>query len=156
LAADALKAKGLEITCVEVDHDLCEQLVRRGHHAVQTPAELDDDSVDRIYSLNVLEHIDDDIAALNALTPKLRRGGRCLIYVPAFPKLLSEIDRQVGHHRRYTGASLRSVIEDAGLRIERLAYADSPGFLGASPTASLGEAVEQSGAHRHSGVRHKG
>ncbi|MCM5572095.1 class I SAM-dependent methyltransferase [Burkholderiaceae bacterium FT117] len=128
LFAEALRARGHQVSCLEVDDELARGLADRGFRAVRSPDELADSSIDYLYSLNVLEHIDDEVAALSALMPKLRRGARCLIYVPAFPILYSAMDRLVGHHRRYTAGSLRAALEGAGLSVERVEYADCLGF----------------------------
>jgi len=149
LFADALRDRGHHVSCLEVDPELANRLGARGFRAVRSPGELDDDSIDYVYSLNVLEHIDDDVAALSALVPKLRSGGRCFVYVPAFPVLFSAMDRLVGHHRRYTATALARVLGGAGLRIEQVEYADSLGFpaslayriVGGSGTLNPGSVV---------------
>lgn len=128
LFADALRDRGRRVACLEVDAELASRLAGRGFDAVQSPSELADGSLDYVYSLNVLEHIDDDVAALSALKPKLRANARLLIYVPAFPILFSAMDRLVGHQRRYTAGSLRTALEKAGLIVEHVEYADSLGF----------------------------
>lgn len=128
LFAQALRDRGHRVSCLEADADLKNRLTEQDFEAVQFPSELADDSVDYLYSLNVLEHIDDDVAALTALIPKLRAGARLLVYVPAFPVLFSAMDRLVGHHRRYTSGSLRGLLEKVGLQVERIEYADSLGF----------------------------
>jgi SAM-dependent methyltransferase len=83
---------------------------------------------DGAYSLNVLEHIEDDAAALRSWVGALKPGGRIVLYVPAFPVLYSAMDRAVGHYRRYTRASLERVSQQAGLTVLRSGYADSLGF----------------------------
>jgi hypothetical protein len=88
-----------------------------------------DGSQDYIYALNVLEHIEDDRAALNRLYGKLKQGGSLLIYVPAFEILYSSMDRRVGHRRRYTRRGLEQLARNAGFRIVEARYADSLGFF---------------------------
>jgi SAM-dependent methyltransferase len=63
---------------------------------------------------NVLEHIEDDLAALSAVVGALAPGGELAVLVPAHPFLLNRLDRRFGHFRRYTRARLRSLIADAG------------------------------------------
>lgn len=128
LFAGMLRERGHRVSCLEVDPELAQGLARQGFETVRSPGEIADASVDFLYSLNVLEHIDDDVAAMTALVSKLRHGARCLVYVPAFPVLFSAMDRLVGHHRRYTAATLARVLESAGLRVGRIEYADSLGF----------------------------
>jgi SAM-dependent methyltransferase len=85
-------------------------------------------SIDCIYTLNVLEHIEDDLATIRALGERLVRGGRLVIYVPAFQSLYTSMDRKVGHVRRYRRADLRAKVETAGLTVLRSEYVDSLGF----------------------------
>jgi SAM-dependent methyltransferase len=68
----------------------------------------------------VLEHIEDDAAALAAMARALRPGGRLTVLVPAHPGLYGPLDRAYGHHRRYTRERLRGIVERAGLEVERL------------------------------------
>jgi hypothetical protein len=66
---------------------------------------------------NVLEHIEDDVAAVGTLGAALQPDGRLVLLVPAHPSLFSELDRAFGHYRRYTAASLTRIVDRAGLRI---------------------------------------
>lgn len=75
---------------------------------------------DLVCGFDVLEHIEDDGAALRALTPLLAPGGRLLLTVPAHPWLWSAHDAFLHHHRRYTAAGLRATLEAAGLEVLRL------------------------------------
>ena len=94
--------------------------------------------------VNVLEHIEDDVAALRRLRNSLEPGGRVILFVPALGALYSDFDAQVGHHRRYSRASLRRVLSAAELEPEVLHYVNSVGalawltvarVLGRAPTA---------------------
>lgn len=51
------------------------------------------------------------------------------IYVPAFMVLFSDLDRKVGHYRRYTKRGLIRKIEDCGLVVVKCEYVDSVGFF---------------------------
>lgn len=117
------------LLCVELDPHLRANLVRQGLSACADTAQVPADSIDAVYSLNVLEHISDDAAAAGELYRVLRPGGRLLIYVPAFELLYSAMDRKVGHLRRYQRQQLADLLMQAGFRLERIAYADSLGFL---------------------------
>jgi SAM-dependent methyltransferase len=79
-------------------------------------------SVDTIVSSNVLEHIADDFACLEAMFELLRPGGSVGLYVPARPELYGSLDRAVGRHRRYTRPELRKKLSRAGFDIERVHY----------------------------------
>jgi SAM-dependent methyltransferase len=73
-----------------------------------------------IASLDVVEHVEDDRAALKAMAERLVPGGRLLITVPAHPWMWSAHDEVNHHHRRYTRASLAAAIRDAGLTLEMM------------------------------------
>lgn len=69
---------------------------------------------DAVFLLDVLEHIDDDLAFLRAALRHLRSGGLLVINVPASMLLFSEYDRVAGHLRRYTTASLTTLLRQSG------------------------------------------
>src|SRR5271163_4610011 len=74
-------------------------------------------------SYNVLEHIEDHVAALRSMARLVRPGGRIVLIVPAFPFAMSPVDIATGHVRRYTKKSMRKALTDAGLVVEQLRYA---------------------------------
>ena len=80
---------------------------------------------DLIAVLDVVEHIEDDVAALKAMADCLAPGGKILIAVPAHAWLWSAHDVVNHHHRRYSKATLQSAIETAGLKPEKLGYFNS-------------------------------
>ena len=124
-----LRQLHLEVTAVEPDISIRHTLAANGVPAVGAMAELQGAAFDLIYSLNVLEHIEDDVGALRQLHASLRPAGQLLIYVPAFMILYTSMDAKVGHVRRYTSDTLRNAVRTAGFDIERIAYVDSLGFL---------------------------
>jgi SAM-dependent methyltransferase len=75
---------------------------------------------DLIALLDVLEHIEDDEAALRSIAKRLRPGGRILIAVPAHPWLWSSHDVANHHFRRYTRRTLGAVSRKAGLTLEMM------------------------------------
>jgi SAM-dependent methyltransferase len=127
--ANAFAAYGYRVCCVEPDEVLRQRLAAAGLAALSSAEQLADNSCDFIYSFNVLEHIADDAAAIQRLASALKSGGTLLIYVPAFQWLFSEMDRKVGHVRRYRRAGLKRLIEAGGLRVVSTRYADCLGFL---------------------------
>jgi SAM-dependent methyltransferase len=78
--------------------------------------------VDSIVSVNVLEHIHDDVGTLRAAHDILRPGGRLFIFVPAFQFLYGSLDRAFGHVRRYTKRSLVALLESQGYEIVASRY----------------------------------
>jgi SAM-dependent methyltransferase len=85
---------------------------------------------DSIVMVNVLEHIEDDGAALRKLREALRPGGRIILYVPAFMLLYSKFDREIGHYRRYKKAGLVELLRASGLRPIDARYVNSIGAPG--------------------------
>jgi ubiquinone/menaquinone biosynthesis C-methylase UbiE len=81
-------------------------------------------------SYNVLEHIEEDQAALSCMAKLVRPGGAVVIIVPAFPFAMSPVDVATGHVRRYTRLSLNHAMTRAGLRVEQIYYANALGLLG--------------------------
>lgn len=80
---------------------------------------------DLVAVLDVVEHIEDDVAALAAMATCLAPGGKILIAVPAHQWMWSAHDVVNHHHRRYSKKTLRTAIEAAGLKAEKLGYFNS-------------------------------
>lgn len=125
----ATQIKSHDLTCLEIDEELAQNCKDSGLCIVNDLNQIEENSIDFIYTLNVLEHIEDDKSSLSALKSKLRQGAKLFIYVPAFQILYSKFDEQVGHFRRYDKKSLTKLLTEIGFEIEHAKYADSIGFL---------------------------
>ncbi len=86
--------------------------------------------LDSVVYVNVLEHIEQDLAELKCAHATLRPGGSVCIFVPALNCLMSDFDRRIGHFRRYSARQLAALAAAAGLRVTTLRYVDLPGILG--------------------------
>ena len=84
---------------------------------------------DAAFLSNVLEHIEDDVAALDLIREALRPGGRVIVFSPAFDILYSRFDATVGHHHRYRREVLSARMRRAGLDVVEAKYVNSVGFL---------------------------
>ncbi len=84
---------------------------------------------DLVTALDVVEHMDDDLAGLREMRRVLRPGGRVLLFVPTFMFLWGLQDDVSNHRRRYRLPELRHVLEQAGFEIERTTYANITFFL---------------------------
>ena len=73
---------------------------------------------DCVVALDVLEHIEDDHAALREIARVTRPGGAFLFAVPAFPALWRHHDVMYGHFRRYRRADFVGRVRAAGLAVE--------------------------------------
>jgi glycosyltransferase involved in cell wall biosynthesis len=85
---------------------------------------------DTIVCLNVLEHIEDDVDALRNMHKLLKPKGRLVLYVPANPRLYCEIDRGVGHYRRYVERDLTGKMKQAGFRVSHARHHNILGAVG--------------------------
>jgi len=83
-----------------------------------------------IVCLNVLEHIEDDVACLANLRDRLQPGGRLLLYVPATPRIYTEVDRKLGHFRRYLKEDLVAKLRRSGFVVEHARYHHCVGAIG--------------------------
>jgi len=81
-----------------------------------------------LVAFNVLEHIPDHIGALRGAHTLLRPGAPVILFVPAFEFAMSRFDRQVGHVRRYTVASMRAAMAEGGLEDIEARYVNMPGL----------------------------
>jgi len=126
--ASALKEQGFRVICIEPDEHLCRILGGLDFECHPSLDLLGECSADFIYSLNVLEHIQDDEAATRALYRCLKPGGSLYLYVPAFNCLFTSMDRKVGHFRRYRMATLVPLLKKAGFAVRSARYVDSLGF----------------------------
>jgi glycosyltransferase involved in cell wall biosynthesis len=87
-------------------------------------------SLDTVVCSNVLEHVRDDDRALVAMREVLEPGGRVILVVPALRALYGEIDRAIGHHRRYTRAEVAEKLVRAGFVAEQVRYFNVIGVPG--------------------------
>lgn len=85
---------------------------------------------DSIIALNVLEHIKDDLFALQELYKMLKKDGILVILVPCHKFLYNVIDINVGHHRRYDKKELLDKIKMTQFNVERMFYFNVLGIVG--------------------------
>jgi len=76
---------------------------------------------DFIVMHDVLEHIEDDAAAVQDLRSLAKSGTRIVLSVPASPRLFGQHELELGHFRRYTKKTLRAVLGHS-FRFRRLQY----------------------------------
>jgi len=127
--AKLLRNKRVDVVCVEPDAHLADRLIRDGFLTFKDINEVPDGSFEFIFALNVIEHIEDDRDIFCRLAAKLAKGGRLLIYVPAFECLWTSLDDRFKHYRRYRRAGLERLARSIGLAVCKTRYADSLGFF---------------------------
>lgn len=131
----ALSRMGTMLTCIEPSgaaFQLLTATIEPLPHAVSvlgTLSEAPSAHYDSAVMINVLEHIQDDRATLQDLHDLLPSLSELAVWVPAFPLLLGDFDRKIGHFRRYRRRQLRSIVQDAGFEVLECRHANLPGFF---------------------------
>lgn len=125
--AQGVRAWAGRLVCVEPDAAQMDILRQAGFDVAADLSALEDASVAFVYSINVLEHIPQDVEALAQIFSKLRPGGRLLVYVPALQWLYTSMDTAVGHVRRYHKNDLVQKLQSVGYTIQHSEYVDCLG-----------------------------
>jgi SAM-dependent methyltransferase len=87
------------------------------------------DQFDIVIAVDVLEHVDDEKAAIEEMRRVTTIGGRLIVTVPAFQFLWSRRDVQCHHKRRYTLEKFRSSLLLGGFKINKATYINMPLFF---------------------------
>jgi len=111
----------------ELDENAAQLAHGRGHAPIvrgklPDALPLSADSFQCITLLDVLEHIEDDLATLKTMNTLLTADGQLLITVPAFPFLWGAHDEAHHHQRRYRAKGLQQRLADAGFEVTTLSY----------------------------------
>jgi SAM-dependent methyltransferase len=112
---------------VDVSDDALEFCKSKGlkvHKGLAEELPFEDESFEIVTALDVVEHLDDDVAGLREMFRVLKKGGRSLIFVPAFMWLWGVQDDISNHRIRYTKQQIVDRLEKAGFEIERATYAN--------------------------------
>jgi SAM-dependent methyltransferase len=144
--AERFLQDGSKVDSVEPDSVSRETLAALGLASVADIAELPPERYDFVYTVNVLEHLDDLDRHVDALHRVLRPGGGLFVFVPAFAILWTSLDDEVGHVRRFTRTSLTRALSGRGFFVKHSRYFDSLGF----PAALGVRVLESAGAFRYS------
>jgi SAM-dependent methyltransferase len=86
-------------------------------------------SFQTVIGINVLEHVEDDEKALFHLGNVLKPSGRLLLLVPAKKWAYTELDKQLGHFRRYEKKELAEKLAKASFQIEKLYFFNIVGLM---------------------------
>jgi SAM-dependent methyltransferase len=102
---------------------------RLGRKIMRSPlpelSEVADRHYDLIGAFDVIEHIDDDAAALRAIETKLKPGGKFMVAVPAHRWMWTAHDVVNHHMRRYSKRMLKRLIESSPMRLDKMGYFNS-------------------------------
>ena len=138
--AGALRERRADVHAIEPDRTLREKIEAKGVAAYENLEALGERRFGGLYTVNVLEHLEDDEGTLEAFYRALQLGGKLFIYVPAFELIFSANDERVGHLRRYRLSSLVAKVEAAGFTVDRATYVDCLGFFAALAYRFVGNA----------------
>jgi len=127
--AKALESCSVRVICIETDKEQFLNLIKSDFKTLSTIDEVKDNSIESLFSINVLEHIDDDYLTLRTMHSKLKMGGKIIIYVPAMMMLYTSMDAKVGHFRRYGKKQLFNLVQKAGFNVSEINYVDCLGVL---------------------------
>jgi 2-polyprenyl-3-methyl-5-hydroxy-6-metoxy-1,4-benzoquinol methylase len=120
----ALEKAGYKVTGMDISRRAVERLDRPDRDLViadlDCPVPPEMAIYDAVMALDVIEHIDDDRAAVTKLGQIVRPGGVVIVSVPARPELFTEFDEIQGHRRRYLPETLRAAFDGSGLQLERV------------------------------------
>lgn len=84
---------------------------------------------DSILYMDVIEHIEDYENEINFILKKINKKGFLIINVPAFNFLYTDFDKSVGHIKRFTKKDFYYLSKKFNLKIKKLEYYDSIGFI---------------------------
>ena len=115
------------VTAIDYDRGYVDELKKKGYPAGFGDIEkgkffFGRQKFDTIVSTNVLEHIKEDQKAIGNLSKLLSSGGRLVILVPAHEWAYGEMDKGLGHFRRYNKKSLVKLFEASGLTVIEAKY----------------------------------
>jgi SAM-dependent methyltransferase len=119
-----------KVDALELDEEargLAEQRLGRSVMSAPLPelAGVAERHYDLIGAFDVIEHIEDDGAALASIAARLKPGGKFVMTVPAHPWMWSAHDVVNHHKRRYSKRSLRALIGGSPLRLDKIGYFNS-------------------------------
>lgn len=115
-------AEGVDVSDEALEFCQAKNLKARKGLAENLPFE--NESFDLVTALDVVEHLDDDVAGLKEMRRVLRADGRVLIFVPAFMFLWGVQDDVSNHRIRYTKRQITDRLQKVGFEIERATYAN--------------------------------
>lgn len=116
-----------KVSCVESDESAATLAKQRDQTLVmpgKLPNEMPtfDHPFDLIVLFDVIEHVEEHVESLQALSCLLKPGGRIVLTVPAFSFLWSQHDEENHHKRRYSRRSLNKLVTDSRLSLDYISY----------------------------------
>jgi 2-polyprenyl-3-methyl-5-hydroxy-6-metoxy-1,4-benzoquinol methylase len=122
--ASDLSLRAASVLTERFDHSLTVDVVHGGVSAASRGQQFTG-----VLFVNVLEHIEDDVAVLREVYEVLEPGGRVIVFSPAFPSLYSEFDRVIGHVRRYRRSTIATTLSRSGFNVPEVRYVNQLGAI---------------------------
>src|SRR4051812_21606466 len=123
---EALERSGYGVVGMDISRHALERLDGPSRELVAAdltgPFDVELSPFDAVLCLDVIEHVDDDGAAVLRLGSLVKPGGVVIVSVPALPELFSEFDAIQGHRRRYLPETLLAAFRGSGLLVERIVW----------------------------------
>jgi 2-polyprenyl-3-methyl-5-hydroxy-6-metoxy-1,4-benzoquinol methylase len=122
----ALERRGYHVVGVDISRCALQMLERERPNRELVEADLTQalpqnlETYEAVLALDVIEHLDDDRAAVERLGQLTAPGGIVVVSVPALPEMFSEFDTIQGHRRRYLPETLRNAFIGTGLHVEQV------------------------------------
>jgi len=107
--------------CVDIEYPENTEKMRNGHR-IQYVKSVENITQPLLLMMDVVEHIEDDLAFIRSYAEMMPKGSKLLLTAPAFKFLWSGHDEFLGHERRYTLKQLEKVVSDAGLTVVKGRY----------------------------------
>lgn len=132
-----------EVDAIEIDESAGKFAAERlgkpiGTSPLPELAGVETGKYDLVAVLDVIEHVEDDVAALKSIAERLKPGGKILITVPAHQWMWSAHDVVNHHKRRYSKDTLTAALRKAGLGWKKLHWFNSLLFPAAVAARMLG------------------
>jgi 2-polyprenyl-3-methyl-5-hydroxy-6-metoxy-1,4-benzoquinol methylase len=142
--SEFLVSKNYEVTLSDIDKGYVDLLKNEFNNYKNVNAVLDIDlqspdfsekyaplkgKYDTLVLLNVLEHLKNEDDAIQNCKYLLQQGGTLIILVPAYKFLYSQLDKELGHYRRYTSTRLKKCVIENGINAKKVFYFNALGIL---------------------------
>jgi hypothetical protein len=118
----AIRQPGVQYRFDELSPLLDASLAARFGPSARYPSDAEIPPSAVVTLLDVIEHIEDDSAALRQLAIRMSPGASLVVTVPAMPWAYSQWDVALGHFRRYSRQQLRTLLESTGFEVDECSY----------------------------------
>jgi phospholipid N-methyltransferase len=99
---------------------------------------------DSVFSVHVMEHVENDRKFVEDSIALLNANGRLIVLVPALQMLYSNLDRNIGHFRRYDKKMIKKLLSGLDVKIEKLFYSNFFGVFASLCFLKFGKLEYQS------------